>query len=72
MRSHIDWRGERNIPYKGVETCPHTHFKTLRVSLEVKAQRGQYLLAVGCAVTNDIKVSHRTVCRGVGSQGGGL
>ena len=20
VRSHIDWRGERNIPYKGVET----------------------------------------------------
>ena len=22
MRSHIGWRGERNIPYKGVETSP--------------------------------------------------
>ena len=22
VRSHIDWRGERNIPYKGVETSP--------------------------------------------------
>ena len=22
VRSHIGWRGERNIPYKGVETYP--------------------------------------------------
>ena len=22
VRSHIGWRGERNIPYKGVETSP--------------------------------------------------
>ena len=22
VRSHISWRGERNIPYKGVETSP--------------------------------------------------
>ena len=24
MISHINWRGERNIPYKGVETSPLT------------------------------------------------
>ena len=47
MRSHVDWRGERNIPYKSVETSTHirvlkprgkaeipTRFKTLRGSLE--------------------------------------
>ena len=47
--SHICWRGERNISYKGVETSPSlaTRFKTLRGSPEGKAQRGQYLLAVG-------------------------
>ena len=22
VRSHISWRGERNFPYKGVETSP--------------------------------------------------
>ena len=25
VRSHIDWRGERNIPHKGVETCDVSH-----------------------------------------------
>ena len=30
MRSHIGWRGERSIPYKGVETSsPQTRFKNL-------------------------------------------
>ena len=48
MRSHVGWRGERSIPYKGVETSLyHMRFKTLRGSPEEKAQRGQYLLAVG-------------------------
>ena len=33
MRSHIGWRGERNIPYKGVETSPYqTRFKTVRLT----------------------------------------
>ena len=33
MRSHIGWRGERNIPYKCVETFPyHTRFKTVRLT----------------------------------------
>ena len=31
MRSHIGWRGERIIPYKGVETSPQQmRFKTVR------------------------------------------
>ena len=40
VRSHIGWKGERNILYKGVETS------------RGKAQRGQYLLAVdlGCYI----------------------
>ena len=30
MRSHVSWRGERNIFYKGIETSPsRTHFKNL-------------------------------------------
>ena len=38
MRSHISWRGEPNIVYKGVETSPYqTRFKTLRGSPEGKA-----------------------------------
>ena len=33
VRSHIGWRGERSIPYKGVETSPdQTCLKTLRGS----------------------------------------
>ena len=53
VRSHIDWIGERNIPYKGVETSPYqTRFKTLRRSLERKAQKEQYLLAVGFGYYN--------------------
>ena len=23
VRSHVGWRGERNIPYKGVKTSPY-------------------------------------------------
>ena len=44
MRSHIGWGGEQTLLYTGVETSlQHTRFK----SLKGKAQRGQYLLAVG-------------------------
>jgi len=43
MRSHIGWRRERSIRYKGVET--------LRESPKRKTQKGQYLLAVGLGVT---------------------
>ena len=33
VRSHIDWRGGRNIFYKGVETSPQqTHSKTVRLT----------------------------------------
>ena len=33
MRSHIGWRGERNILYNGVETSSyHKHFKTTRLT----------------------------------------
>ena len=33
MRSHINWRGERNIPCKDVETSPwQTYFKTVRLT----------------------------------------
>ena len=33
MRSHIGWRGERNILYKGVETSPlQMHFKIVRLA----------------------------------------
>ena len=33
MRSHLDWRGERNIFYKGVETSHYqTCFKTVRLT----------------------------------------
>ena len=44
VRSHIGWRGEQNIFYKGVETSPE---KTRYKNSKEKAQRGQYLLAVG-------------------------
>ena len=40
VRSDISWRGERNIPYKSVETSPQqTHFKILRGSPEGKAKK---------------------------------
>ena len=42
---HIEWRGERSIPYKGVKPLPR--FKTLRGNLEGNVQRGLYMLAVG-------------------------
>ena len=46
VMSHIGSGGEQNIIYKGVETFPwQMHFKAER-SLKVKAQIGQYLLAV--------------------------
>ena len=33
MRSHIGWRGERSIPYKGVETSPSRRvLKTMRLT----------------------------------------
>ena len=41
MKSHIDWGGKRSILYKGVV------LKTLKESPKEKAQRGQYMLAVG-------------------------
>ena len=45
---HIGWGGERKTLYKGVETFPYqTCFKALRGNPKGKAQRGQYLLAVG-------------------------
>ena len=57
VRSHIGWRGKRNILYKGVKTSSkHTRFKTLRGSPEKKAQRGQYRLAVGLGYYNFIPV----------------
>ena len=34
MRSHIGWRGERSIPYKGVETSPQqTRVKIVRLTV---------------------------------------
>ena len=51
VRSHIGFRGERNILCKCVETSlQQMSFKTLRGSPKGKPQREQYLLAVnlGC------------------------
>ena len=45
MRSHIGWRGERNILYKGVKTSLYTRFKNLEGKLI--RENGQYRLAVG-------------------------
>ena len=36
VRSHVDWRGERNILYKGVET---SHQQTRFENLEGKRER---------------------------------
>ena len=48
MRSHIGWRGNETFLYKGVKPLPSRRVKkTLRGSLEGKAQIGQYLLVVG-------------------------
>ena len=50
MRSHIGWRGEQNILYKGVETSPSLArrvLKTLSENPKEEAQRRQYLLVVG-------------------------
>ena len=45
---YIGWGGEQNTLYKGVETFPYqTRLKALRGSPKGKAQRVQYLLAVG-------------------------
>ena len=47
VRSHIGWKRERSILYKGVKTSSqHTRFKTLRGSPKGKTERGQYLLPV--------------------------
>ena len=46
LRSHIGWRGEWSILYKGGKPLHSRRvLKTLRGSLKMKAQRGQYLLA---------------------------
>ena len=64
MRFHIGWRGERSIPYKGVESSfSQTRFKTLRGNPEGKAQRGQYLLMVGLGCYNGIRAKLRAVCQ---------
>ena len=40
VRSHIGWRGERSIPYKGVETSPSIRvLKTLRGSPKGKSPK---------------------------------
>ena len=37
MRFHVDWRGERSILYRGVETSPYqTRFKTVKLHNEPK------------------------------------
>ena len=55
LRSHIGWKGERNILNKVWKPLPSRRvLKTLRGSTKRKAQRGQYLLAVGlgCYIKN--------------------
>ena len=65
VRSHIGWRGERNISYKGVETSlEQTRFKTLRGSPGGKAQRGQYLLAVDLDCYKWYQSQALAVCQG--------
>ena len=46
--TYIGWGGERSTLYKGVETSPYRRvLKTLKGSPKRKAQREQYLLAMG-------------------------
>ena len=45
---HHRWRGERNIPYKGVEISPYRRvFKPWGEAQKGKPKSGQYLLTVG-------------------------
>jgi len=40
LRSHVSWRGERNIPYKGLETSPkQTCFKNLEEKLKRESSK---------------------------------
>ena len=51
MISHISWRGEQNIPYKGMETSlEHTCFKTVRLTVIRNGQIGRYLLAIATII----------------------
>ena len=60
VRSHIGWRGKRNISYKGVETSPlQTRFKTLRENPKGKTRStdgGHGRLIFSSAKTSELAV----------------
>ena len=59
MRFHFSWGEERSILYKGGKPLPRRRIlKTLKGDLEGKAQRGQYLLAVGLSYYRRVQGVH--------------
>ena len=73
VKSHIGWREERNIPYKGVETSPQqTHFKPMRLTAIHNGPKRIISVSGGLGLLQmvlepDIK---RCVNEDVGPQGG--
>ena len=48
MRSHIGWIGERNIPYKGVETSASGGLELIQSVFEVRHCKCSIYSVVGC------------------------
>ena len=69
VRSHISWRGERNIAYKGVETSPKLEGKPGRESLKrTISARGELRLLQMVSEPD----TGRCVSENTGPKGGGL
>ena len=63
MRSHMSWRGEGNIFYKGVETSPYmTRFKNVERKSKRESSKMTISASMGLSITNGIRAKHRAVC----------
>ena len=63
VRSHVDWRGERNISYKGVETSSyHTGFKNLEVKPERESPKRTVFASCGSGLLQMVSESNTGQC----------
>ena len=73
MRSHTSWRGEQNIPYKGVETSPIRHvLKIVRLTMIRNRPKRTISASGGLELLQMVSELDTERCATLGSQGGGL
>ena len=73
MRSHTGWKGERNIPYKGVETSPIRHvLKIVRLTVIHNRPKRTTSTNGGLELLQMVSELDTERCATLGSQGGGL